>query len=286
MRSLNHYRRGQFSFAGKKTPWIVLGVCAAAAILLTIITGNLLKLWLNDETYQKLTGGGETGTTDTVYQAPTKNVHAYALALGEAPAYPDVSLTLNTHEGHVTYASEIAEYFGIAQDGKTALREGIEKTAAYGGDTYISGVFRPQAFDADGQEMLYAQASVDCALIYEFLQAGGSEILLCDIPFSDVPLDSVIRYLKIVKGTVGTAPVGVSVPLAVAQRADAWEIMGTLLSVCDFLALDIRSASVALSDCSFYLVHYDMRLLMGKSQTHYISAARDTGVEDLQTIDD
>lgn len=286
MQLFHNHRRGSGSFAGKKTPWIILGVCAASAILLTLLAGNLLKLWLDDETYEKLTGGGAADTTDTVYHAPTKNVHAYALSLGAAPSYPDVSLTLNTYDGHVTYASEVAAYFGIAQDGKTTLREGIEKTAAYGGEVYISGVFRPQAFDAKGQELLYAQASVDCALLYEFLQAGGSEILLCDIPFADASLDSILRYLRVVKSAVGTAPVGVAVPLSVAQRADAWEIMGRLLSVCDFLALDMRSASVALSDCSFYLTHYDMRLLMGKSQTHYVNAARDAGVEDLQTIDD
>ena len=182
MQLFNNHRRGSGSFAGKKTPWIILGVCAASAILLTLLVGNLLKLWLDDETYERLTGGGTTDTTDAVYHAPTRDVHAYALPLGGTPSYPDVSLTLNTHEGHVTYASEVAAYFGIAQDGSTTLREGIEKTAAYGGNVYISGVFRPQAFDATEQEMLYAEASVDCALLYEFLQAGGSEILLCDIP--------------------------------------------------------------------------------------------------------
>lgn len=44
---------------GKMHPAAIVGICLAAAVLLTLTVGNLLKLWLDDETYQRLTEGKE-----------------------------------------------------------------------------------------------------------------------------------------------------------------------------------------------------------------------------------
>ena len=50
------YRRQAYR-SGALSPLAIAGICVAAVILLTVVVGNLLTLWLDDETYARLTGG-------------------------------------------------------------------------------------------------------------------------------------------------------------------------------------------------------------------------------------
>ena len=83
-------------------PVAIVGICLAAAILLTVIVGNLLKGLLDDETYQKLTQGEETDTTEKEPPRITnvRNVNAYPFALGQnaedAVGMTSISVSVNT----------------------------------------------------------------------------------------------------------------------------------------------------------------------------------------------
>jgi hypothetical protein len=144
---------------------------------------------------------------------------------------------------------------------------------------FVSGVFYPQALYSEGSDLQYAAAARECALMKEFLHAGGSEILLCGIPFARIDMGSVLRYVKQVKAMAGNSPVGVAVPLSIARSEGAWTLLESLAKECDFLAIDLtETASVGgaeqiLADARYYIQQYDMRVLLNEVQEELILAA-------------
>ncbi len=268
------------------TPWIILGVTVGIALLATIIVGNLLKVWLDEEALKELSNGNTDPPPEVLYDAPVQDVMAYSFVFGNSTSrLPDaaaVSVSLNTPAGETTYVSDVATYFGITPYRSADLYDSLESLRE-ASITYISGVFYPQAFKAASADLRYATMQAECALLREFLQTGGSEILLCDLPLDSTGTVSILEYVTAVKRAAGTSPVGVAIPWSVATQADAHTLLGKLLNVCDFLALDMRDESIPLSECTFYLTQYDMRLLYCTSQTEQIAIAEPT-VTNLQTV--
>ena len=113
----------------------------------------------------------------------------------------------------------------------------------------------------------------------EFLHAGGSEILLCGIPFANTDTASILRYVQQVKAMAGDSPVGVAVPLALARADGAWTLLESLAKECDFLAIDLSEATSVggaeqiLTDARYYIQQYDMRVLLSEKQEELILAA-------------
>ncbi|MBQ9784222.1 MAG: hypothetical protein IJW29_09985 [Clostridia bacterium] len=274
------YRRRAHSGGGKKlAPWAIVLIVAAGALLLTVIIGNLLKLWLDDEAYRRLRDGEDTTgkQEEPLFRADVPDVHAYPYEIGDSMydvlELPAVSFTLNTPDGKTVYTSAVTDYFGIPTTGDAPLDGTMSEllTAA----SYVGGVFHPQAFGDVDADLTYAKTAVDCALLREFVQAGGREVLLCGIPFEALTADEIVSYLTEIKAIMGKRPLGVAIPLSVAQRADAWELIGAMGEVCDFFALDMRDSTAPLTDANFYLGQYDMRLLLDETQTDHIQVAQD-----------
>ena len=298
--SRSHFRRKSPS---KLPPWAIVAICLAAAIILTVIVGNLLKLWLNDETYQRLT---ELPTTEeeTATQAPPNvpNVHAYPFSLDndltEATTRRALSFSMNNADGNLQYTSPVALHQGRICDREETLSESIISLRAYGNN--ISGVISPHAFHETSTDKRYAVAAEEGALMREFLMMGGCEILICNVPFSTVGTEAILNYLSTVKHALGNAPLGVSVPLSVAQGENGGLLLERLLTVCDFCALDMTDAVIvneelndvgicgeadeALKHVQFYLQQYDMRLLLQEDQSLLISAAEMRMIESFQII--
>lgn len=276
----------------KLPPWAIVAICLAAAIILTVIIGNLLKLWLDDETYNALTQAPTTENTSQ-NKAPTavQNIHAYPFVLGqdllELVNRRALSFSLNDRTGELQYTSPVATYQGRACATDTPISESIVSLRAYG--IYISGVFYPQAFNQISTDMRYAAAAEEGALMREFLMMGGCEILICGIPFQTVGTEAIISYLSSIKSALGNAPLGVAIPLWVTQGEDGGLLLEHLLTVCDFCALDMRDAVITnqelneigicteadevLKHIQFYLQQYGMRLLLCEDQNLLISAA-------------
>ncbi len=283
--------------------WAIPLICLAAAVVLTVIVGNLLKLWLDDETYDKLTSLPDTTDQEELLTPNTvRNVHAYPFRAGEDPANASahlaVSVSINDPTGTVQYASPVANYQGRECSTDASLNESIGALRAYG--IYVSGVFHPQAFSQSGTDLRYAVAAEEGALMREFLQMGGCEILISDIPYAGTNIEAIVSYLSAVKTAVGDAPLGVAVPLSVAQASDGGILLERLLTICDFCALDMTDAIItdetlndigicaqadeALQQIGFYLQSYDMRLLLCEEQTLLINAAELRMVEDYQIV--
>ena len=273
----NTHRRGALS------PLAIVLICAGAALLLTIVVGLMLNVWLDDETYDRLTQGEqkeeETTSPNKTY---TRDIHADAYVFGEDgesvwESFFEISITINTPTGQITYTSEVVEYLGFETTTQRVLYDEMGEVSLAAG--FVSGVFYPQALYLEGADLQYAVAAKECAVLQEFLHTGGNEILLCGIPFDRVDNASILRYIKQIKAMAGNSPVGVAVPLSVARADGAWTLLESLAKECDFLAIDLtETTSVGgpeqiLTDARYYIQQYDMRVLLGEKQEDLIFAA-------------
>ena len=271
------HRRGTLS------PLAIILICTGAALLLAIIIGLFLNALLDDEAYKRLTVGEqpeqEQNEIDKTY---TRDVHADAYVFGKEGEsvwenLSEISVTLNTPTGQINYTSEVVEFLAMQSISQTALYDAMGEVNMFA--DFVSGVFYPQALYSEGSDLQYAAAAKECALMREFLRAGGSEILLCGIPFSRTDTASILRYVKQVKAMAGDSPVGVAIPLAIARADGAWTLLESLAKECDFLAIDLsETASVGgaeqiLTDARYYIQQYDMRVVLSEQQEELILAA-------------
>lgn len=272
-------------------PLAIVGICLAVAVLLTLTVGNLLRIWLDDETYKSLTEGNERpATEETPDPVDVPNVNAYPFSLAEEVdrviGFQSVSVELNNENRVLSYSSGVAAHLGLPQTSGTDLFEKMDELALF--VPYVSGIYRPQGFDKELSDVFYAAAVQDIALLREFIHAGGDEILLCDVPLDDDSMDRVKTYLALLKAALPDTPVGVAVPLSCAADTKNWKIMDTLSVSCDFLVLDLSdevvidgvpvsngepspAALALLADCSHIVSIYRTRLLVAASQAPLLS---------------
>lgn len=284
------FRRHRQHNTRKLHPAVIAGICLTGAIVLTVIVGNLLNLWLDDETYKKLTDGEEETTPiGNDFKANARKINAYPFTLGEnidsVLGIPALSVPINNSNGTLQYTSDVVQHLGLPCNEAVSLLDTMGELSAY--VAYISGTFSPQAFVQPSSDLFYAAAVQEAAVLREFQRAGGSEILLCDLPLTIDNLDQLTAYLEAVKSAVKNTPVGVAIPTSVATSDDGWEIINTLLETCDFCALDLTAetaedaepvegdaspaALALLSEYSYYISQYDMRLLLSNAQETLLS---------------
>ena len=268
--------------------WAIVAICLGAAIIIAVIIGNLLKLWLDDETYQKLTSVTTVSDEQTSTPSAVRDVHAYPFIIGNDPNETAnrlaLSISINDPTGAMQYTSPVALYQERDCANEAQLSESIGALRARG--AYVSGVFYPQALEQAGTDLRYAAATEEGALMREFLQMGGNEIVICGLPFTAASSEALINYLTVIKTAVGDAPLGVAIPLAVAEGASGGLLLEKLLTVGDLCALDMTDAIIldetlndvgvcaeadeALKHIQFYLDQYDMRLLLSEEQTLFV----------------
>ena len=273
----NTHRRGTLS------PLAIVLIVVGAALLLTIIIGLLLNVWLDDEAYDRLTKGEpEEEEKVEINKTYTRDIHADAYVFGKEAesvweSFAEVSITLNTPTGQINYTSEVVDYLAMESISQNVLYDAMGEVHLFA--DFAGGVFYPQALYQEGADLQYAVAAKECALLKEFLHAGGSEILLCGIPFTQTDTASILRYVKQIKAMAGDSPIGVAIPLAVARADGSWALLESLARECDFLAIDLTEAtSVAgaeqiLTDARYYIQQYDMRVILNERQEELILAA-------------
>ena len=271
------HRRGALS------PLAIVLICAGAALLLTLIIGLMLNVWLDDEAYDRLTKGEQPEETQPeTNKSYTRNIHADAYVFGEEmesvwESFYEISVTLNTPTGQMNYTSEVIHYLGMTSVSESVLHDSMGEIGMFAG--FVSGVFYPQALYYENADLQYATAAKECAIMKEFLHAGGNEILLCGIPFTRTDSASILRYIKQVKAMAGDTPVGIAIPLSVARADGSWTMLESLSKECDFLAIDLTEATSVggpeqiLTDARYYIQQYDMRVLLGEKQEELIYAA-------------
>ncbi len=293
MRLFHRHRHRNVYGEKKISPWMILLICIAATLIVTVIIGNLLNGLLDEETYRRLTSGEDTTSAQAPNDpSPVRDVHAYAFSPGEDTdrlwEMPEISVTLNLPNGTLFYASAVTERLGYSSLHTFDLQTDMEELTAIA--SYISGIFYPSAFAEEDTGLRYAETAKESALLQEFVNTGGNEILLCGLPLENetVDTDAILSYIHTIRHAVGDdTAIGVAFPFSFVTRAGSWKVIGKLLGSCDFCALDLREAdntqepTVLLQDCAYYLTQYDMRLLLCETQTDLLEAAWEQN--DLQT---
>ena len=286
------HRRAYTHVTARLHPAAWIAICLCAAILLTVIVGNLLKVWLDDETFHRLTVGDETKPPESADDPlSVRRVNAYPFSLGDPleslVGQTSLSLSLNAPTGELLYSSDVATYLGMPSLKDADLVTSVNELSGY--IPYISGIFYPQAFLRESSDLRHAVAGSEISLLREFLHAGGNEILLCGVPVTHDRIEETVDYVNSLKAVSGNAPVGVAIPYSVASRSDNWELLAMLSEACDFCALDLSSetidgsdmtdsgispsASQLLANCNYFTTTYRMRLLFSEGQTALISTA-------------
>ena len=273
----NPHRRGALS------PLAIILICAGAAFLLTVIVGLLLNAGLDDEAYDRLTKGEETKEEETqTNKSYTRDIHADAYVFGKEGEsvwedLTEISVPLNTPTGQVNYTSEVVQYLGMEAISDASLYDAMGEVYIF--SNFVSGVFYPQALYQESVDLQYAAAAKESALLQEFFHTGGSEVLLCGIPFGRTDNAAILRYVKQIKAMAGNFPVGVAIPLSVARAEGSWALLESLAKECDFLAIDLTEttsvggAEQILTDARYYIQQYDMRVLLSEKQDDLILAA-------------
>ena len=296
-----HFRRHHHTQRAGLSPLAIVAIVVISTILVTVIVGNLLNNWLDEETYKKLTDGTDPPQEiNGMKQSSVRKVYAHSITLGDRidTLQPSISLSLNTPEGELLYSSPVAEHYGVPSQKDTPLQESMSELTFF--VEYVIGTFYPQALAAETDDMRFAITSDEAALLREFVRAGGSEVLLCGLPIAQNTLESVTAYVKTVKEAVGNTPVGVAIPYAVAKDSANWELLAALSEVCDLCALDFTDveasysapddlgvtpeAKTLLDACKYFFTQYSMRPLFGKSQTELTDTATALNYPSLQVI--
>jgi len=288
-------RRRRYGAYGERrlSPWLIIAICAAGALLITIVIGNLLKAWLDDETYRALTEGAtEAPTEETTPPSQYKYVHANAFIPGENTDHiwedPEVSILINTPDGAVCYSSPVTAYLGLSSLRDTELSVAFEDLSAAA--SHISGVFYPRAYAMETADLRYAETAKEAALLREFLEAGGNEIVLVGLPWESETIgrDVLLQYVRDLRSILGDTPIGVAIPLSVANAGKNWRLLANVGKTCDFQLLDLREADGTrapedwLTDYRYFREQYDMRLLLGADQEDLIEAAKE--YDNVQTV--
>lgn len=288
--------------SGRLSPFAIVGICLVAAILLTVLVGNILRVTLSEEIYNRLTKGPaeeEPAPNESDKQHP--QIQAPAFLPGEDSSslvgYAAASLSINQPTGEVHYASPVSLYQGLADESRPLLEDVMIELSAL--TPYVSGVYYAQGASVEGSDLRYAKAMEEGALLREFYRMGGREAVIAGIPFASLRNAEVLDYVKALKQVVGEMSVGVAIPLSVAESEGAWELLGALAESCDFLVLDLsdelldpdceeddfglsKDAVAILSRAAYYRTQYRMRLLLGEGQEDLLAAVQHRLISDYQ----
>ena len=278
------YRRRTHRGEIKMHPLAILGICLAVAVVVTVVIGTLLRRWLDDDTLHRLTVGEETENDDTSSDvSAVRMLNAYPFSLEDRLdsilGKTSASVCLNSPAGEPQYCSELTRYFGYEDGSKPELTEKMQSLVSF--IPYVSGVFYSNALSYEGEGPRFAAATDEAALMREFIRAGGSEILLCGLPTEQT--DALLSYLENLRFAVGAdIPIGVAVPMSVAESERGWHVISKLLTAYDFCALDVTAAPMVEGDADelgvspsaeqviaradYYVSAYGMRLLLSARQ--------------------
>ena len=294
--------RGRRSHGDSKLhPLAIVAICLGVAVLLTLIVGNLLKIWMDDDLYNRLTGESETTLPPADPTPPVvRRVNAYLFALGDdeadAVGRTALSVPINASDGTMCYTSDLVTHFGLSVSADVALDEAL--AAAYETVPYISGVFYTRAFDYESADLRYAVAMQEAILLREFLYAGGSEIVIRGIPMESVTPDEVRTYIDVLRTATGKFHLGIALPWGLVKQETGWRLPAAFAGVADFCVLDLtaeileendrndagvsRSAEDLLAECRYYTTQYKLRILASDAQGGLITTMEILQVSDFQ----
>ncbi len=293
------YRKSRFRTG--KSPWVIVAIVAGSVLLLTILAGNLLNLFLDDETYRRLTDGEQTAPpvadTPSLPNRPLA-IKAYPYDLENGGSFSAESRTasvlLNDEQGRLSCTSEVSALFGL-ESGSASLSSRMSYLS--GRADYISGVYHVTVFDREAEESVYyAAAARDGALLREFHQAGGREVVLAGLPLLEMSYTSLVTYLGQIKEALPTTPVGITIRVNELLQPRGWEMLSQALMTCDFCVIDLRGEAVdrdgavltpeqVLNNTDYYRSQYGARLMVGAGQGGLLAGLEQKKILDYMIVE-
>ena len=282
-------------------PLAIVAICLAVTVLLTVVVGNLLKIWIDDDLLAKLTSGYETEEPegDDGEMPTVRNVNAYLFELGDgidtAVGKTALSVPINKPDGTMCYSSELTEYLGLTSELNADLDETL--TEAYAMVPYISGVFYSRALTYESEDLRYAATVQEAAILREFLRAGGSEIVIRGLPLERLTPDEVRNYIDMLRASAENFHIGVALDWEQVRSENGWRVPAVFAPLADFCVLDLTGAELEddvdeagvsasaerlLADCRYYVAQYGLRLLVSDAQEGLITTMEIRQVANFQ----
>ncbi len=146
---------------------------------------------------------------------------------------------LRTQEGALTFASAVCDRAGWEESGSVNLAKNVEEL--HNNNLYLSAYVPISGFAEQDAALRELVLSYEAALIAEAAAAGVDEIFLCGLAPTQANIGELMQYLRRVKALAGDCAIGVLIEpeVLLAARYDAYTA-AQLLTVCDFLVLDLR----------------------------------------------
>ena len=146
---------------------------------------------------------------------------------------------LRTVDGALAFDSAVCERAGWEQSGSVDLAENVNNL--HHNDLYLCAYMPIDGFAEQDRAMRELMLSYEAALIAEVAAAGVDEIFLCGLSPTQANIADVTAYLQRVKALSGDCAIGVLITpdVLLATRNDVYTA-AQLLTVCDFLVLDLR----------------------------------------------
>ena len=281
------------AYTRKLSPLAIALICVAATLVVSLVTGLLLRTFMDEDTYNRLNKPNRQTVTNPVntYLPDIKALpFSFSTATDTIEASASRALFINSPDGTVSYTSPVTLYLGMTANPNITLERDL--IALDLATSYISGVFHPQAFLQETADLSFAVASQERALLREFVKNGGNEVLLVIDSLQIDTLSVITDYVGALKSDLGSTALGVAVSHDLAISEHGWEIISSLLRVADFCALDLRlteaenkdEAADVLYSLDYYLKQYDMRLLLSENRTALIDALSDSDISDYEIL--
>lgn len=227
--------------------WVIgLGILAALGIsfAVSVAVGN----WLLEKAEQypaKQEQESVSVPPEQIVPVRVPSIKAYAYELGgkySGFTYSGIfhlCAPLRDTEGALTYFSRVCEHAGWEQNGRVDLAMNVWELHQNG--LYLSTYIPITGFAEQDAAIRELKLSYEAALIVEAAESGVNEIFLTDLEPTKANITEVVQYVRHVKSLVGKTAIGVLITpeVLLAEEYDVY-LAAQLMSVCDFLVLDLR----------------------------------------------
>ncbi len=235
----------------KRDAWVKWGIAIGIAVLLgaTFVASVGVGNWLL-RTAEKYPAGEEQQTlpevpTEQIIQVKVPHMKAHAYRIGDRYSnyvYAEISqlcAPLRTQDGALAFDAAVCERAGWEQNGSVDLAANVNNL--HHNNLYLCAYMSISGFAEQDAAMRELTLSYEAALISEAAAAGVDEIFMCGLAPTQANIAEVGAYLRRVKVLAGDCAIGVLITpeVLLASRYDAYTA-AQLLSVCDFLVLDLR----------------------------------------------
>ncbi len=292
------YRRSVYRKNRIKVIALTATVTAIAISLVFLIVGNLLGNKVED--YEESRKKRQSAETDATHSAVT-SINAYRVPLNEDGSnfstrvqnakkngYSAACFYLDTKDGRLLYPSEVAQEQGKQTSSDTSGLRSLKNAVSTfeDSDLYTVGITHVSSFGTDDDLSRAVAIGYHSALVSEALRAGVDDVLIY-VP--DVPSDRYGELISLADEVRRLCPtdgkIGLSLPPSFFTAENAQSSFDSLFSAFDYVAIDLCSppegtsladyADTSLADMLYYLLRYNVRVLLPNTDADTLAAARE-----------